>query len=99
MNKVVFKICTFENKKMFSFIYLFFIVVQVWLSPSSPQHAPHSTHPFLPPLNPFGFVHVSFMDAPWWPLSYYPLSPIILLPFLSGYYQFVQNTTRDIENV
>ena len=49
--------------------FLFFIVVQVHLSPFLPHHA---TLPHGSPSTPFGFVHVSFIHAPCWPFPYYP---------------------------
>ena len=60
------------------FIYLFFIVVQIQLSPFSPHHdAP--PHPFSPPtieLTLFGFLHMSFIHVPWWPPTLSPIIPI-----------------------
>ena len=71
-----------------SFIYLFFIVVQVQLSPFSSHHSP-LPHPSPPPtLEPtsFAFVHVYFIHVPWWP---FPIFPYYSSPVLSGYCQSV----------
>ena len=44
----------------------FFYCFQVQLSPFSPTSPLHPSYPHLPPLIllPFGFIHVSFTDAP-----------------------------------
>ena len=71
------------------YYFIYFIVVPVQLSPFSPHHPPFSP-PSPPPtleLNPFCFVHVSFIHVSWWPFPYYSL--LSLSPLLSGYYRFV----------
>ena len=70
-------------------LFIYFIVVQVQLSPFPPHHT-LSPHPFPPATlepTPFGFVHVSFIHVPWWPFLYYPL--LSLSPLSSGSCQFV----------
>ena len=51
----ILQVCAYHQVTRFIFIFLFekyfFIVVHVHLSSSALQHAPHLTHPHLPPLN------------------------------------------------
>ena len=56
----------------FFFHLIFFIVVQLQLSPFSSHHSPPSYPPPSPTsiLLPFGFVNGFFIRVPWWP---YPL--------------------------
>ena len=69
-----------------NFSKLFFIVVQVQLSPFSPHYSPHPSHPHFPPLilPPFCFVHVPENPFPFLP-------PIISSHLPSGYCQLVLN--------
>ena len=74
---------------LFVFAVNFLIVVQVQLSLFSPHHSPQSHSsppPTLKPI-PFGFVHVSFIHAPWWTFPCF--SPLSLSVHPFGYYQFV----------
>ena len=71
--------CCFVFFYFFTFLLLFKYSCLHFLE--CPHHSPH----FLPLiLTPFGFVHVSFTHAPWWP---FPLPSHLL----SGYCQFVLN--------
>ena len=65
--------------------FLFFIAVQVQLSPFSCQHLtpPHPHVPFSI-LPPFGFVHGSFIHVPWWPFPFFP-PPLLLLSVCSSF--------------
>ena len=76
----------------FIHIFIFFIVVQVQLSPFSPHHTPHPSHPHPPPsiLTPFCFVRVSFIVVPKNPslfpppLLSPPSSPLVTVSLFSG---------------
>ena len=83
-----------KSCELFSFARFFFrfklfkIVVQVQLSPFSPNHsATPQPHP-PPTLNPtWGFVHGSFIHVHWWLFPCYPLPPPLWLLSVGSLFQ------------
>ena len=77
----------------FLFIYLFILLNKYSCLHSPPPTLPCPTHPHLSPsiLSLFGFVHVSFIHVPWWPLllPWWPFHPVIPSHLSSGYCQLV----------
>ena len=70
--------CKLPGLQIFFLSFSFFIVVQLQLSPLSPQYSlppypPHLPHSLRPAPTPVVFVHGSFIHVPWRPFPFFPL--------------------------